>query len=374
MKILHVSSGHIYGGIETVLISLARTAATCADLEHHFALCFEGRLSKELRALDTHLFMLGEVQLSRPFSVHKGLRALRSAIKRSECDIVICHGPYSMVFFAAAVRASRIPLVMWVHGARARRRWMNWLVGRTPPDLAICNSQYTHEVFSELYPSVKSTVIYCPIAAAGLHKQEILRAEVREELRTRADAIVIVQASRMEPWKGHRLLIGALTDLRTDDSWQCWIAGGAQTGSEQSYFDDLVKRVRCAGMADRIHFLGQRSDVPRLLAAADILCQPNELGEPFGVIYIEAMQAAVPIVTTAIGAALEVVDQTSGVLVPANDRSALTLALRNLLTDPELRNRVGAGGPARARALCEPAARLKELKSALEAIQSPSKE
>ena len=129
-----------------------------------------------------------------------------------------------------------------------------------------------------------------------------------------------------------------------------------------------------SGLADRIRFLGQRTDVAQLLPAADIFCQPNLEGEPFGVVYIEAMQAGLPVLTSAIGAAVEIIDETAGVLVPADDPSALAQAFRDLLGDPVLLQRLGAGGPARARLLCDPASRLHELQNLLESAQSPSSE
>ena len=75
-------------------------------------------------------------------------------------------------------------------------------------------------------------------------------------------------------------------------------------------------------MVERVRFLGQRSDIPDVLGAADIHCQPNVDPEPFGVAFVEALHAGLPVVTTAIGAAPEVVDATCGVLVP-KDAGAL---------------------------------------------------
>jgi glycosyltransferase involved in cell wall biosynthesis len=100
-------------------------------------------------------------------------------------------------------------------------------------------------------------------------------------------------------------------------------------------------------------------DVARLLAAADIHCQPNTGPEPFGITFIEALYAGLPVVTTAIGGALEIVDGSCGIMIELNDPAALAEALGRLIEDRELRTRLGAAGPARATALCEPRAQLR---------------
>ena len=184
VKVLHASSANVYGGIETMLVSLARHRALCPELEQHFALCFEGRLSEELSTLEAPLYLLGNARLSRPLSVWRARRTLRRVLDRSRCDVVICHGPRTMIFFATAVRASRRPVVMWAHGVKAGRHWLKWLVRRVPPDLAIGNSRYTQQALGSLFPSVASVVIYSPLEMGDTPRSDAQRASVREEFGT----------------------------------------------------------------------------------------------------------------------------------------------------------------------------------------------
>ena len=119
----------------------------------------------------------------------------------------------------------------------------------------------------------------------------------------------------MEAWKGHRLLLEALGRLRHVPGWVLWVAGGAQRPYEARYLAELEAQATELGIRGRVRFLGQRSDVPRLLRAADIHCQPNLGPEPFGIAFIEALQARLPVVTTAMGGPLEIIDGSCGVLV-----------------------------------------------------------
>ena len=75
MRVLHVSAGNLYGGLETVLVTLARCRALNPGLECEFALCFAGRAEDELRAAGATVHRLGEVRVRWPFSLHRGRRA-----------------------------------------------------------------------------------------------------------------------------------------------------------------------------------------------------------------------------------------------------------------------------------------------------------
>jgi len=371
MKVLHISSAEVFGGIESILVSLAHHRHLCPGLEHHFALSVEGRLSEELRAAGAPLYLLGGARLSRPLRVRRARKSLALAIRQSGCDVALCHGPRSLIFFAPTVRASRVPLAWWAHGVKSRHHYLNALLRRVPPDLSICCSEYVQQAVASLFPSWESLVIRAPIAMDANKDGQSSRHAVRRELLVDEDTIVIALAGRMVPYKGHRSLIHALAALKGDPSWRCWIVGGPQARREQAYFRSLRDDARDIGLADQIHFLGQRVDVPRILAAADVYCQPNLRGDSFAIVFIEAMLAGLPVVTSAAGGALEAIDHDSGILVPPGDRQALAEVLETLLTDPVLRRRLGSNGPARARRLCDPADRLRDLQAALEAVVLP---
>ena len=102
-----------------------------------------------------------------------------------------------------------------------------------------------------------------------------------------------------------------------------------------------------------------------MLQAADIYCQPNLQPEPFGIALVEALNAGLPVVTTGMGGAAEIVDERCGMLVRAGDEEELALKLQRLIDDPSLRQSLGQNGPARARELCDPASRIKELSEVL---------
>ncbi|WP_232293086.1 glycosyltransferase family 4 protein [Stigmatella aurantiaca] len=350
--VLHVHSGNLYGGVESFLRTLAREQRGAAGPVHAFALCFEGRLSRELREEGASVTLLGGARVSRPWTVWRARSALAERLGRERYVAGVCHSPWSQALFGPVVRASGLPLVFFQHDALAGKHWVERWARVTPPDLSISNSRFTAGTLRNLYPDRPWKVRYLPVAPPAPGSGEE-RAKARAELGAGEHETVIIQASRMEAWKGHRLLLEALGRLRHVPGWVLWVAGGAQRPYEARYLAELEAQATELGIRGRVRFLGQRSDVPRLLRAADIHCQPNLGPEPFGIAFIEALQARLPVVTTAMGGPLEIIDGSCGVLV-APRPEPLAEALRRLIEAPEERRRLGAAGPARARELCEP--------------------
>ncbi len=350
LRALHVYPGNLYGGVERLLSTLAGLDAT-AGLEHRFVLCFGGRLAEEIGAAGARLEMLGPVRASRPWTVARARGRLARVLDDDRPDVVICHSSWAQGLFGDVVKKRRVPLVFWLHDAVTGRTWADRLARRTRPDLALCTSRFAAGTLPRLW-AVPAEVVYYPVPRPepGVVDGALLRAR----LDTPPDDAVILQVSRMEPWKGHRLLVQGLARLRDAAGWTCWIAGGAQRPHEEAHLAEVYALAQQLGVAHRIRFLGQRGDVPALMAAADVFCQPNLGPEPFGIVFVEAMHAGLPLVVTGIGGAREVVDPACGILVPPEDPAALADALHRLIGDPELRARLGAAGSVRARALCDP--------------------
>ena len=353
MRLLHVHSGNLYGGVETSMVTLVRERMQYPVLESEFALCFEGQLAAELREAGAVVHWLGAARRTNPLTRRRARGRLIGLLQGSVFDAVICHNSWSLAIFAKSIRAARLPLIFWMHDAASGNDRVEYSARHTMPDLALCNSNYTAATLPRLFPGTPTAVIHPPVSLARMSAPTATREMCRTELATPADSVVIAQVSRMEAWKGHELHLDALARLRDLPGWVCWMIGGVQRRAEQSYLKTLKERAQRLGLAERVRFLGQRSDVPALLHAADIFCQPNRDPEPFGIVFVEALAAGLPVITTAMGAAAEIIDSSCGMAVAPGDADALAQALRTLIQDREARTRLGANGPRRAAMLCD---------------------
>lgn len=368
IRVLHVHSGNMYGGIEAMMLTQVRQRELCPAMESYFALCFAGRLSEELISAGATVHWMGEARIRQPLSMRRARRRLGELLRREAFDVVVTHSSWSQAIFGTVARRANLPLVFYLHGTTNGRHWLERWASRTPPDLALSNSRFTAQHLPEIYPRTRAEVVYCPVAPPEHIPDSAERARTRAELQTPDDATVIIQVSRMEQWKGHALHLKALSLVRDVPGWVCWQVGGAQRRGEQEYLEELKQMARGLGIAERIRYLDQRSDVWRLLASADIYCQPNTSPEPFGLAFIEALYARLPVVTTAIGGACEIIDESCGALVQPEDAPALATALRRLIQEPALRTRLGNAGPVRARSLCDPATQMNQFSEALASV------
>jgi glycosyltransferase involved in cell wall biosynthesis len=356
-----MNAGNLYGGVETFMNTLARERDLCPQMEPHFALCYQGRASRELANTGAGVHLLGPVRIGRPWTVWRARRRLRQLLRKERFDVVVCHMAWSLAVFGSTVRAAGCRLVFWEHGVSQERNWLERMANWTGADLAIANSRFTARAMLAYFHKVPVQVLYCPVARVDAGEFADRRATVRAEQKVPGDNVVIIQVGRLEWWKGHFLHLEALAQLKELEHWVCWMVGGPQRAEEDDYLRRMKETAGRLGIADRVRFLGQRSDVPELLAAADIFCQPNQAPEPFGLVFIEALHAGRPIVTTALGGPMEIVDETCGLLAEPENPAALAAALRRLVQSPELRERLGRNGPGRASELCDPATQLKGL-------------
>ena len=159
----------------------------------------------------------------------------------------------------------------------------------------------------------------------------------RASLATPADAQIILALGRLHEKKGFDVLLKALGQV--PGAW-LWLAG------EGPLRADLEAIARQIGVAERVRFLGWRSDRDALLAACDVCVMPSR-HEPFGTVMIEAWAARRPlIVAAAAGPKALVRPEIDAVLVPVDDAAALAVALQRVLGDRGLARRLAAEGRA----------------------------
>jgi glycosyltransferase involved in cell wall biosynthesis len=267
MRILHLHSGNQFGGIERLLVTLAESCAEAPGVEHVFGLCFRGRLSQELERAGAWVVPLGAARLARPDTILRARRRARVAIDDLAPDVIVTHLPWARVVFGAVLRRVAASTVQWVHGYAARPGWLDRLAERYPPNACLYNSRFTATLCANRFPSIPARVVYYPVRLGAASES---RDDVRQRFATAGNDLVIVQTSRMEAWKGHFDLVDAARQLPTSLPWVIWFAGGPQTVAQTRYYERLQEHVARSGLAMRVRFLGEITDVSSTLHASDV--------------------------------------------------------------------------------------------------------
>jgi glycosyltransferase involved in cell wall biosynthesis len=161
-----------------------------------------------------------------------------------------------------------------------------------------------------------------------------------------SDAIVVTSVGRISRVKGYHTFVKAAVRVLKNHQIHFLLIGPEE---DPPLAQELKKIAAAIGIAARFQFLGGRNNVAQLLAASDIFVSTS-LQEAHPLTCIEAMAAGLPVVATRSGGTEEVVsDGETGFLVPVGDDEAVAQALVKLISDAELRERMGHAGMERAR-------------------------
>lgn len=362
LRILHVLDNLDIGGTE---LNAVRTAEQLD--RSRFALSFaclrdEGPLRARLDAAGIPVRRLRVRGLATPSAVRSGWALLR-LIRRERIDVVHAHDPYANVLAAPWARLATGPAVIvsqrwWrtVHPSRVR------VANRMAYGFAHCvlvNSPAIGEMLvrEERVPQQRIAVIPNFVESQAFQP---LTAERREYWRRTfgipGDAVSVGIIANLHPVKNHGLLLRAMARLRDmSPALRAVLVGDGRQRAA------LEAEARALGLAERVHFAGRVPHEPGLPGIFDIavLCSREE-GFPNAV--VEAMAAGRPVIATAVGGTVDAVSPgETGLLVPSDDDAAMAEALRQLVSDPARRERMGAAGRQRAAARFEACVVLEEL-------------
>lgn len=345
LKVLQLIPTLDRSGAEKQMVMLAAGLPRDRFRVEAAALTRSGPLEADLAAAGVPTTTIGKRLKVDPFA----LRRLTRFLKAGRFDVVQTWIFAANAYGRVAARRAGVPVV--VTAEMAVDLWKGPIERFVDRRLATCcdklvgNSRAVVDFYAGLgVPADRLEMIHSGVADDP--PPAVDPAAVRVEIGFPRDAKLALFVGRLAPQKRVADLLKVLDllqhvqpDLRT-----AIVGDGPLRGS-------LEKLARQLELTDRVRFLGHRDDVPRLMAAADVVALPSEY-EGLPNVVLEAMIQAKPVVATAAPGTTEVVvDGVTGVLAPVGSLPLLARGLRDLIRDPRRAAALGAAG--RERALAE---------------------
>lgn len=264
---------------------------------------------------------------------------LLKVVDEEKIDLIHAQLQYATIFAAGVHWRKKTPVVVTRHligddefhwREKMRNRVEQWVIRQTVTKV-ISVSDAAKEHYRKLVnlPPERFITIYNGIDVDKFTPAED-KSAIRQNLNLPTDQPVVIMVGVMRQGKGQNVLIEAAKQV---ENAHFWLVGD---GEERP---NLEKQA--AGLENRLHFLGQRMDIPDLLKAADLFVLPSD-SEALPTVLIEAGAAGLPCIATRVGGIPEIIqDGTTGVIIPPRDPLALAQAMHRLLSEPEKIQQMG---------------------------------
>lgn len=373
MKILHVHTDLLGGGIEGMIVTLATTTKSLIETEVGICWCPTNHPAPPadfLQLLEQKGIEL--FRISPPFLSPCYPWRLLKVIHRFRPDVLHLHGTTLGVLGGIIGKILRLPVIVYTEHVSLLLvpKWLRQarkLTAHLPHWTVFVSSSLRNEtVEKNLLPQIKnrSSVIHNGIDLSEYLRvsslpnkisllknkklnptQQLTIFSLKKELGLEADTILVGNIGLFWPVKGQEFLIRAMARIeekkRKNPIHIVLVGRGENEDRLRSLAQELDIR-------EKIHFLGWRKDIPNILQALDIYVQPS-LSEGLPLAVVEACAAGLPIIASNVGGIPEIIrDNIDGLLVPPANEQAIAEAIVKLLSNPDLATRLAQQAQKRA--------------------------
>lgn len=302
MKVLYLLDSLNRGGAEQLVLDVCRNARA-NDLNLTFAATGGGAFEEDFRTSGVEFLRLHR-RLPIDFRV---VGQLRKIVKKRQIEIVHAHQAVEAVHAYFACRGLKTKIVLTHHGFIAYRKnllTLKFLIPRVAANVVVSRALVAwYETENKLRFPVRPTIIYNGVDEKRLRGK---REKLKRELDLADDDLLVGMIANFyrDPRKDQMTVCRALPEVFSKiKNAHCIFVGGTEAGAEAK-FQACVSFCEERGIADRVHFLGARKDVPDVLAALDLFVF-SSLKEGLPIAVNEAMLAKVPMIVSDIEPLLE---------------------------------------------------------------------
>ena len=328
MKLVIIITGLSTGGAEMMLFKVLQYIDHRLFFPHVISLTTNGEIGDRIEALGIPVEALG----MRPgrFSLLKFIRFVRR-LHKLRPDAVHTWMYHADLLGGVAARLAGVCTVGWaIHHSNLsplhNKRSTLWVMktcavlsSRLPRTILCCSHKAKEIHVSAGYDEGKIVVIPNGFDLFQFKPDANARISVRSELGLRKDTPLVGLIARFDPQKNHEGFFEAAARIHQSIPDAHFLLAGAGVEDNNPALRHAILQ---AGVGVNTHLLGRREDIPRLMAALDVLAFTSSFGEAFPNVLGEAMACGVPCVVTGVGDSAEIVGET-GRVVAAEDMTGL---------------------------------------------------
>jgi len=346
MKILQVTAALNEGGVERGTLEMA-VYTLSRGAESHVA-SNGGKLVPALEGYGARHYQL-PLARRNPLAIGYAAFGLARIIREQRIDLVHARSRAPAWAALLACRLTGTRFLTTFHGTHKIQNRLKWFYNSVMVRgvRVVAISQFIRQHILDNYRVAPERIDVAPrgfdpavFDPALFGDAELL--QLRHTLGIEPETPILALPGRLTRWKGQEVFLRALAEIR-DLPWQALIIGGA--GKKGAYAAELKRLAQTLGVADRVRFLGSRSDIARYYALADVVISASTEPEAFGRVAIEGQAMARPVIASAHGGSTETIREgVTGWLYAPLSHAELAQRLRGVLPEPELRRRVGRAG------------------------------
>jgi glycosyltransferase involved in cell wall biosynthesis len=276
-----------------------------------------------------------------PFAI----RQLANWMKKMKVELV--HSHYSRDLWAivpALQYGYRLPLIFTKHigTQKPKRDWLHrWIYRHVDHCVAISEVIRRNLIATHPLAAEQISVVHHGVDLDQFTPDRIDREAVRNELGYAREHLVLGIIGRLQISKGYLEFLEMARRIKSEAPQARFLLIGEASRGESSEAQMILEKIREWQLEEIVQWLGFRRDIPRLLSAMDIFVFPSH-AEAFGIVLIEAMAMAKPVVSSNCDGVLDIVqDHEAGLMVPPRNVEALTQAVSALARDARLRLELG---------------------------------
>ena len=299
------------------------------------------------------MFAIGNL-LNLPFQALSSLKTIDTALKGVQIDLVYSNTLAVLIGLLYAKKKGKKHI--WhvheiIQKPKIVKRVFSRLLRLNANDLTIFNSYATRD-FWECIPTGKRSAVVWNGVSMG-EDTTFLESGSKEALfGLNHQEVVIALIGRINKWKGQLLLLNAFKNLAVQHKNVSLVFVGSPPPGQNEYLLYLEEKINDFNLRERVKIIPFQSEIQRVWQSIDIAVIPSTEPEPFGLVALEAMLCAKPVIAADHGGLKEIVAHgETGLLFEPGNSLALEKALVTLLNDPEKRAEMGKKGLLRANTL-----------------------